>query len=281
MRPTSRQAALYSATQKFQHLDTPRLDAELLLIHVLHISRAQLYAWPEKLLNDEQWQQFQNLVKQRIEHQPIAYLTGHKEFWSLDLRVNAATLIPRPETELLVEQALKYLHEIEQPVILDLGTGSGAIALALAQECPHARITAVDVNSQALEIAQYNAQNLELNNIQFQLSHWFQDLPIQKVHLIVSNPPYIANDDPHLSLGDVQFEPLQALVSGKDGLDDIREISNQAKSFLLPEAYLLFEHGYDQAATVQQILREQGYKNVKTIKDLAGKERVSLGQWNG
>ncbi|MEK7990654.1 MAG: peptide chain release factor N(5)-glutamine methyltransferase [Thiotrichaceae bacterium] len=281
MLQTSRQAALYSATQQFQHLDTPRLDAELLLIHVLNISRAQLYAWPEKRLNDEQWQQLQNLVKKRIKHQPIAYLTGHKEFWSLDLRVNAATLIPRPETELLVEQALKYIHEIEQPIILDLGTGSGAIGLALAQEYPHARITAVDVNAQALEIAQYNAQSLELNNIQFQLSHWFQDLPPQQVHLIVSNPPYIANDDPHLSLGDVQFEPLQALVSGKDGLDDIREIAAQAKHFLLAEAYLLFEHGYDQAETVQQILMEQDYKNVKTIKDLAGQERVSLGQWKG
>ncbi|WP_353571143.1 peptide chain release factor N(5)-glutamine methyltransferase [Candidatus Albibeggiatoa sp. nov. BB20] len=278
MPTTSRQAALYDATQQLQHLDTPRLDAEILLTHVLGISRVQLYAWPEKLLSAEQWQQFQDLVKQRIEHHPIAYLTGHKEFWSLDLQVNSATLIPRPETELLVEQALKYILTIDQPIILDLGTGSGAIALALAQECPHARIIAVDVNPQVLEMARHNAQTLQLDNVQFYLSHWFQDLPKLQAHLIVSNPPYIADNDPHLSQGDVQFEPQQALVSGQDGLDDIREIAAQASSFLLAEGYLLFEHGYNQSVEVQNILIAQGYQNVETIKDWAGQDRVSLGQ---
>ncbi|MCV6636117.1 peptide chain release factor N(5)-glutamine methyltransferase [Candidatus Albibeggiatoa sp. nov. NOAA] len=278
MSTTSRQTALRFATEQLQHLDTPRLDAEILLTHVLGISRAQLYAWPEKLLDDTQWQQFQSLIEQRVQHQPIAYLTGHKEFWSLNLQVNAATLIPRPETELLVEHALKYIESIAQPIILDLGTGSGAIALALAQECPQAQVIAVDVNPQALEMAKHNAQALQLNQVQFYLSHWFRDLPMLQAHIIVSNPPYIADDDPHLTQGDVQFEPRQALTSGQDGLNDIREIAAQAKDFLLPEGYLLFEHGYDQEVVVQQILLEQGYQKVETIKDLAGQARVSLCQ---
>jgi release factor glutamine methyltransferase len=276
----SRQTALQYAIQQLQHLDTPRLDADILLAHALHISRAQLYAWSEKLLDDEQWQQFKQLIAQRVQHKPIAYLVGHKEFWSLDLQVNSATLIPRPETELLVEQALKYIPTAKQAVIIDLGTGSGAIALALAQECPHARIIAVDVNPQALEIAEVNAKTLQLDNVQFYLSHWLQNIPALKAQLIVSNPPYIASDDPHLKQGDVQYEPQQALISGLDGLDDIRQISLQAKQYLLSGGYLLFEHGYNQQKAVQKILIQQDYKYVETVKDLAGQARVSLGQWN-
>ena len=274
----TRQTALRQATEQLQHLDTPRLDAEVLLTHVLHVSRAQLYAWSEKTLSDKQLQQFQALIYQRIQHKPIAYLTGHKEFWSLDLSVNTTTLIPRPETELLVEQVLHYVTSVEQPVIMDLGTGSGAIALALAHECPQAKLIAVDVNPQTLQIAQHNAQQLKLNNIEFYLSHWFQDIPPCQADIIVSNPPYIAQDDQHLTQGDVQFEPQQALVSGQEGLDDIRAITSQAQGFLKSNGYLLFEHGYDQAEAVQQLLLQQGFESVKTIQDLAVQPRVTLGQ---
>lgn len=163
----SRHTALQYAVERLQHLDTSRLDAEILLAHILDCSRAHLYAWSEKLLTDAQWQQFQTLIAQRSQHQPIAYLTGHKEFWSLDLAVNTNTLIPRPETELLVEQALHYLPTVEQPIIIDLGTGSGAIALALACECPHAELIAVDVNPHSLETAQHNAERLKLKNVRF------------------------------------------------------------------------------------------------------------------
>ena len=274
----SRQTALRQASEQLQHLDTPRLDAEVLLTHVLNISRAQLYAWSEKILTDAQWQQFQTLISQRIQHKPIAYLTGHKEFWSLDLAVNATTLIPRPETELLVEQALQYIPSVEQPVIMDLGTGSGAIALALAHECPQAKLIAVDVHPQTLQMAQHNAEQLQLNNIEFYLSHWFQDIPSCQADIIVSNPPYIAQNDQHLTQGDVQFEPQHALVSGQDGLDDIRKITAQAQYFLKPDGYLLFEHGYDQADAVQKILATQSFETVETVRDLAGQARVTQGQ---
>ncbi len=277
MSTLSRKAALQYANQQLQRLENARLDAEILLTHVLNISRSQLYAWSEKQLSEQQWQQFQELVKKRSQHQPIAYLVGNKEFWSLNLHVNTSTLIPRPETELLVEQALNHLPQIEQPIILDLGTGSGAIALALARECPHAKIIAVDINPKTLATAKYNAEKLRCTNVKFYLSHWFQNLPRLKAHLIVSNPPYIASDDPHLKQGDVQFEPLQALISGMDGLDDIQQISACSQNFLFMNGILLFEHGYNQAIAVQQILLAQNYQNVQTINDLSGLARVSLG----
>lgn len=261
-------------------LDSPLLDVELLLCHTLDVNRSYLFTWPEKELTTHQYEQFQQLIEQRLTHQPIAYILGNKEFWGLDLQVSSDTLIPRADTETLIEAtlALKPVN-INQCKILDLGTGTGAIALALKNEWPNSEITAVDFSLGALEVAKQNAINNQLN-VNFLHSNWFSALTAKDFDIIVSNPPYIEENDQHIFQGDVQFEPRSALTSGKDGLDDIRLIIDQAWSFLKSDGWLVIEHGYNQAQVLQQLFTDKGYQHYQLHKDLAGNSRVSLAQKN-
>lgn len=256
--------------------DSPKLDAEVLLGFVLGQSRTYLYTWPERELSATQQSLLEELVARRASGTPVAYLVGEREFWSLPLQVNEHTLIPRPETELLVEQALARLPRSGRA--LDLGTGTGAIALALVSERPDAEIWAVDASLEALKVARANVERLGLP-VQLVHSDWFAQVSGQRFHLIVSNPPYIAEADPHLGQGDVRFEPLTALASGRDGLADIRQIVARAPAHLHPGGWLLFEHGYDQGAPVRELLTRAGFSSVETVQDYGGNDRVTLGQW--
>lgn len=259
--------------------DSPsaRLDAELLLAFCLGKSRGYLRTWPEKNLSDEQQAQFAQLMARRKQGEPVAYLLGQQGFWSLDLEVAPHTLIPRPDTELLVETALALLPATPLKA-LDLGTGTGAIALALACERPGWHLTGVDRIEEAVALAARNAQRLGMVNARFLRSSWFTALAGERYQLIVSNPPYIASDDQHLAQGDVRFEPLSALVAGADGLDDIRLIIAQAPDYLEAQGWLMLEHGFDQAAAVRDLLRQGGFTAVESRRDLAGHERISLGR---
>nr|WP_218644620.1 peptide chain release factor N(5)-glutamine methyltransferase [Thiomicrorhabdus cannonii] len=272
--------------------DTPRLDAELLLAAALNCSRTHLFTWPEQRLTHQQSEQFNDLLVQRLQGRPIAHILGQREFWGLALNVNASTLIPRPDTEILVETALEKLREncpqktqqagSDDPYpacrVLDLGTGTGAIALALKSERPDCEMTGVDFSLEAVHLAQRNADALTLT-VRFLQSDWFNALQgAAPFALIVSNPPYIEENDPHLSQGDVRFEPLSALTSGEDGLDDIRMITAQAGAFLQPGGWLIIEHGYNQAAAVQQLFKMQGFTQVETRHDYGGNPRITLGQ---
>lgn len=254
-----------------------RLDAELLLCHVLKKNRAHLYAHPKAPIQEQHYQLYQSLISLRAQGQPIAYLTEFREFWSLPLKVNQHTLIPRHETELLVELALKLLPKQQPLNILDLGTGSGAIALALAKERPLWNITACDNSLKALEVAKDNALSLGIINIQWIYSDWFNNLPQQTYHAIVSNPPYIDPSDPHLLEGDVRFEPINALISGQEGLSDLQYIIEKASHYLYPRGLLLLEHGYDQKIKLSTILNRLGYIKVQCWQDIHGHDRVSGG----
>ena len=260
--------------------DSPsaRLDAELLLAHVLGKPRSYLRTWPEHEPSAEQVTAFQALLARRRQGEPVAYLLGRQGFWSLQLIVAPHTLIPRPDTELLVETALQLLPATPLAA-LDLGTGTGAIALALASERPAWRLTGVDRIDEAVALAERNRAALQLDNASFQPSHWFSALGGQRFALIVSNPPYIRSDDQHLSQGDVRFEPASALVAGRDGLTDLREIIAQAPDHLEHGGWLLLEHGYDQAAAVRELLLARGFAQVESRRDLGGHERISLGSW--
>lgn len=258
-----------------------RVDAEVLLAHVLIRSRSFLYSHPEVTLTSLQWNRFKALVEQRRQGHPIAYLTGIKEFWSLPIRVTKDTLIPRPETELLVEITLSQLHEVPEARILDLGTGSGAIALALAKEKPSWQIVASDFSEGALKTARENAASLGLDNIQFIHSDWFANIHEPAAfHAIVSNPPYIASADPHLHEGDVRFEPQTALISGETGLQALQHIISQSLARLCPNGLLLVEHGYDQKSAVASMLKDYGYKAIHCWQDWQGNDRVSGGKRN-
>lgn len=256
--------------------DTARLDAELLLADVMGKDRTWLYTWSDKALTLDQWQTFQALVAERSIGQPVAYLTGFREFWGLLLKVSPDTLIPRPDTETLVEVALELIPQSVASVA-DLGTGTGAIALALASEHPDWQLTACDFQPGAVQLAEENRKRLGLKNVTVLQSDWCAALPDQFFDLIVSNPPYIEADDPHLSQGDVRFEPLSALTSGPDGLEDIRIICQQSRGKLKAEGWLAMEHGYNQAAAVQEIMLAHGFNRVRTVKDLAGQDRITLG----
>ena len=258
---------------------TPRLDAELLLAAALSKPRSYLRTWPERELDADQLALFQANLQRRRQGEPVAYILGHQGFWSLDLEVAPHTLIPRPDTELLVETALDLLPATPLTV-LDLGTGTGAIALALASERPAWQVTGVDRIEEAVALAERNRQRLGLGNAGFLLSHWFSALAGRRYGLILSNPPYIRADDQHLAQGDVRFEPSSALVAGRDGLDDIRAIIQAAPEYLLAGGWLLLEHGFDQAEDVRRLLADGGFVEVHSRRDLAGLERISLGRFD-
>jgi release factor glutamine methyltransferase len=255
----------------------PNIEAESLLAHVLKKNRAYLYTYPESIIPNTELGTFKELVTERATGVPLAYLTKTREFWSLELEVNESTLIPRHETELLVELALSLLPEEKELNVLDLGTGSGAIALALASERPHWHIHACDLSSEALAVASRNVQRLNIQNVSLHQSNWFASLPRISFDAIVSNPPYIAKDDPHLLMGDLVFEPSSALVSGEDGLSDIKYILLEAYQFLLPQGLILIEHGYSQKNLISTIIKKLGYQNPQCWQDLLGHDRVSGG----
>jgi release factor glutamine methyltransferase len=221
---------------------------------------------------------FEALLNRRLAGEPMAYILGSREFYGLELMVTPDTLIPRPDTETLVEATLAKILNDTNPSILDLGTGTGAIALAIAKNCPQVSVIAVDASNSALEVAKKNAQNLSISNIEFVISNWFENLTNQRFDVIVSNPPYIEQNDIHLSQGDLRFEPISALVSGADGLDDIRQIINDCLIYLNPQSWLILEHGYNQASQVADLMAEAGLTNIETIKDLSGNSRVTLGK---
>jgi len=256
---------------------TARLDIELLLAAAIGKSRSYLHTWPERIVSSEAAATFATYLQRRSEGEPVAYILGQQGFWKLALEVAPHTLIPRPDTELLVEVALELLPATPLQV-LDLGTGSGAIALALASERGGWQVTAVDRVPEAVALAERNRQRLQLDNAKVLASHWFDALQGQRFALIVSNPPYIAEQDPHLAAGDVRFEPSSALVAGSDGLDDLRQIITQAPQHLLPGGWLLLEHGYDQAAAVRELLARHGFEQIQSRTDLGGHERISLGR---
>ncbi|AQQ66994.1 protein-(glutamine-N5) methyltransferase, release factor-specific [Microbulbifer agarilyticus] len=257
--------------------DSPRLDLEVLLCHLLGKSRAWLYTWPEHQLNDDQQADFEQLLKRRIAGEPVAHLTGSREFWSLPLKVNRSTLIPRPDTEVLVETVLALCPQ-DTVRLLDLGTGTGAIALALASEKKHWQITAVDTMPAAVALAEENRAVQGFGNVQILQSDWFSALGGATFDVIVSNPPYIDTQDPHLRQGDVRFEPVSALVADEKGLADIRKIAAQAAGHLSESGLLLVEHGWEQGKAVRNIFSEYGYKDVETRLDYAGRERITLGR---
>ena len=264
------------AREHLADTDQAHSDALALLSHLLHKDRAWLFAWDDALVDAQTEAAYRELVQQRGKGVPVAHLTGTRSFWNLQLRVSPDTLIPRPETEHLVEQALQ-LGDANRPLrVLDLGTGSGAIALALANERATWQITAVERSVTALRLARSNAVQLGLGNVRFVHGSWFE--PVKgPFELIVSNPPYVADDDPHLRRGDLRFEPTSALASGAEGLDDIRRIVAQAPAHLVAGGWLLFEHGYDQGSACRQLLAERGFMEVFTGRDLAGLERFSGG----
>jgi len=255
-----------------------RIEVQCLLQAVLCVNRAYLLTHPERILNPDELARYSELLMGRLNGEPVAYLLGQREFYGLALKVTPDTLIPRPDTELLVELALQRIPPYGATRILDMGTGSGAIAIVIADQRPDVEVVAVDASTAALKVAEENVQRLQTNNVRLMLSDWFAQLDGDRFDIIVSNPPYIEADDIHLQQGDVRFEPLRALISGSDGLDDIRRIAADAKVHLAAGGWLLLEHGYDQAERVRLLLLQAGFHKVSSVRDLAGIERVTLGQ---
>ncbi|GFZ94330.1 peptide chain release factor N(5)-glutamine methyltransferase [Dyella caseinilytica] len=268
--------ALLTAVQRLGD----RVDAEVLLAYALSKSRSWLIAHADDLLSAEHASAYTVLVEQREAGEPVAYITGRRGFWSLDLEVTPDTLIPRPETELLVEEALERIPISKTVNVADLGTGTGAIALAIARDRPLAQVIATDASADALAVARRNASRHDILNVSFVQGDWFAPLGDQRFDVIVSNPPYIENHDPHLNQGDLRFEPMSALASGEDGLDDIRRIIRDAGRHLLPEGWLLFEHGWNQGEAVRMLLCNASFAKVSTMRDLEQRERMTMGCWS-
>lgn len=278
--PPTYQAIVNDATKILYHgSGSPRIDAEILLQHVVQKPLAWLIAYGDTLASKEHLIDFYKLVEMRLQGQPIAYLTGHKEFWSLDLAVNESVLIPRADTEVLVEQAVQRLANNTSTDVLDLGTGSGAIALAIAKERPLTSVLAVDSQEAALVVARQNAESHELNNVRFLTSHWFTEIKMQQFDVIVSNPPYIEPNDPHLSQGDLRFEPDSALVGAQDGLGDIQNIIQTAPPYLKTGGYLLIEHGYNQSEQVRDYFVGIGFDEIVNYRDLNDLPRCTAALW--
>ena len=269
---------LRHAASALSESESPKRDAEILLEHVTGKTRTWLLAFGETALTAEQEAALSVLLARRKTGEPVAHLVGEREFWSLPLYVSAATLIPRPDTECLVEQALARLPE-QGTAILDLGTGTGAIALALASERPDCSVTAVDLMPDAVALAQRNVQRLGLCNVTVVQSRWFSALEARSFGMIVSNPPYIDENDPHLAQGDVRFEPRTALVASGEGLADLDHIVTTSRQHLLHGGWLLVEHGWTQGEAVRDLFTRAGYTGVETCRDYGGNERLTLGQW--
>ena len=270
--------AVKHAQQQLVESDSARLDAEILLCSVINCERTYLYTHPEQTLSSNEINSFNELITQRSAGHPIAHLIKEKEFWSMALEVTTDTLIPRPETEILVDAALNRIPKDSSYSILELGTGSGAISIAIASERPLTNITATDIKEGVLKVARSNAESHQLNNITFEKADWFDIKNSSTYDLIVSNPPYISNDDPHLRQGDVRFEPESALVSGNEGLDDLNIIITGAKKYLNTNGWLLLEHGYQQGNAVRQLMQENNFSTISTLKDYSDLDRVSVGQ---
>jgi len=269
---------LTSSVQAIAELsDSAQLDCELLLCFVLQKNRTHLHSWPDKELSKDNLIQFTTLLQRRIKGEPIAHILGERGFWSLNLDVTPDTLIPRPDTERLVELANDIIPDNAQWKILDLGTGTGAIALSLAKENPNCFITATDQSTAALNIAKQNAEKNQISNIEFIHSDWFSEIENKNFDIIVSNPPYIKDNDPHLKQGDVRFEPLSALTSGADGLNDIRIIIKDSLKHLTKNGVILIEHGYEQADDVCDLLSSSNFTNVSDFKDDNNNPRVAIG----
>lgn len=265
-------------TARSLEISSARIEVQCLLQAVLHVTRAYLLAHPERMLSVPELAHYHGLMQRRLAGEPIAYILGEREFYGLNFKVTPATLIPRPDTELLVELALQRIPKQKPCRVLDMGTGSGAIALAIAHACPHADVVASDASVAALAVAVENARALGLSNVNFVHSDWFAAIGEQQFDLIVSNPPYIEEDDPHLKQHDVRYEPVTALVSGAEGLDDIRKIIRQSAVYLAPGGWLLLEHGYDQSSRVRQLFEAAKFDSVFSACDLAGIERASGGR---
>ena len=257
--------------------DEARREAEWLAEQALGVGRAWLFAHADDAVKPEVCARYLALLARRAAGEPLAYLLGRAGFWTLDLEVTPATLIPRPETELLVEAALARLPEANALCIADLGTGSGAIALALASERPQARVLATDASAAALEVARRTAARNDIVNVAFRQGDWLEPLAGERFDLIASNPPYLAQGDPHLGRGDLRFEPATALASGADGLDALRTLARDAPTHLVPGGWLLLEHGWNQGAAVRGLLRDAGFQRIETLRDLEDRERVTLG----
>ncbi len=273
------QQALRQAQHTFYGQESAHVDAEILLCHALGCQRSHLYAWPEKPLSPSQQAFFDSLIDRRVLGEPVAYIVGEREFWSLSLHVSPHVLIPRPETELLVETALSLLPESAQR-IADLGTGSGAIALALASERPQWRVLATDRSPHALMVASDNATRLGVSNVSFRQGTWHAPLAEECFAMIISNPPYIAPQDRHLQEGDLRFEPIDALRADEAGLADLRHLIEGSPAHLHPGGWLLLEHGFDQGAAVHALFVRTGYADIRTLQDLHGHDRVTLGRWS-
>ena len=263
--------------------DTWHLDAELLLASIIGKSREYLFTWPERELGDTQLQAFKEFCARRSAGEPVAYILGRQSFWDFELKVNPSVLIPRPETELLVEIALEQLEDAYPGTanILDLGTGSGAIALALAANNDAWQVTAVDSSAQALAVARQNAKSLQITNIEFVQTSWCDGLAANYFDLVAANPPYVQEGDRHLLEGSLPFEPISALVAGDGGLADIRTIAEQVQHCMQQDAWLLIEHGFEQRHAVVKILADAGYKNIECVQDLAKLDRLTKAQFLG
>jgi len=274
---SSIQHTLQTAKRLITDSETSDLDAEVLLAHVLNVAREHLYMWPEKELTQTQQHTFDALLQKRIDGYPVAYLVGTRAFWNLNLKVTKDVLIPRPETELLIKLILKNYGDQQKIKLLDLGTGSGTIAIVLAHEQPNWNITATEISKAALTIAKTNAKNYQIKNIRFIPSDWFNKIHDYDFDIIVSNPPYVEDNDPCLKARGVCYEPKMALASGADGLNAIRTIISDAKNYLKPDGTLYLEHGFNQAKKVQEIFEEKSYQNIHSLKDLSQHDRVTVG----